>query len=71
MTEGSTPGMIISIVTTLIITAIMYTEITSFFTDRYTHVLQVDQFDRSHDRMTATLDITFLHAPCHILSLDV
>jgi len=45
MTEGSTSGMIISITCTLLIFAVLYTEVTEFFSNRLQTVLKVEQLD--------------------------
>ena len=70
MTEGSTSGMMISIVCTLLIFAVLYTEVTEFFSNRIHTVLKVEQLDPWEKKMHINIDIHFPNAPCMILSLD-
>ena len=71
MTEGSGAGMIISIICTLAIVAVLFTEVSEFFSDKVTTVLKVQQHSIRDDTIKINLDISFPSAPCHILSLDV
>lgn len=71
MMEGSSSGMLISIGCTLAIIAVIFTEVTEFFSDRVINVLEIEQLDKRESMININLDISFPHAPCSILSLDV
>jgi hypothetical protein len=70
LTEGTYSGAILSIVGLMVIISLCMFEISAFFDDKITSVLEIQQMDPS-EKMFINIDIDFPACPCDVISLDI
>lgn len=70
LTEGTYSGAILSILGLMIMISLVMFEISAYFDDKITSVLEIEQIDPS-SKMYINMDIDFPSCPCDVLSLDI